>query len=95
MNLLYPDFIASPRGPETRTRVIRALQAHDAVAARREIENDIRRALSYVANLADEDGNIAPAEDGKGRIRRTSWPSSSAINASPGSTASSCRKARS
>ena len=25
------------------------------------MENDIRRALSYVAGLADENGNIAPA----------------------------------
>jgi DNA-binding GntR family transcriptional regulator len=61
MNLLYPDYIGSPRGPETRTRIIRALQTHDAAAARREIENDIRRALSYVADLADDAGNIAPA----------------------------------
>ena len=30
MNLLYPDFIASPRGPETPARIIKALQAHDA-----------------------------------------------------------------
>lgn len=61
MNLLYPDFIASPRGPERRLRIIRALQAHDAAAARREIEGDIGDALSYVASLADEDGTIAPA----------------------------------
>ena len=61
MNLLYPDFIGSPRGPATRARIIQALQSHDAVASRREIENDIRRALSYVADLADEAGNIAPA----------------------------------
>lgn len=61
MNLLYPDFISSPRGPATRARIIQALEAHDTVAARREIENDIRRALSYVADLADEAGNIAPA----------------------------------
>ena len=61
MNLLYPDFINSPRGPATRIRIVKALEAHDAVAARREIENDIRRALSYVADLADEAGNIAPA----------------------------------
>ena len=59
--LLHPDFVASPRGPETRIRIIRALQGRDAVAARREIENDIRRALSYVADLADNAGNIAPA----------------------------------
>jgi DNA-binding GntR family transcriptional regulator len=70
MNLLYPDFIRSPRGPQTRARVIRALQAHDAVAARREIENDIRNALSYVADLADDSGNIAPASPKAGAGRR-------------------------
>jgi DNA-binding GntR family transcriptional regulator len=102
MNLLYPDFIASPRGPAGRLKIIEALQARDAVAARREIENDIRRALSYVADLADEDGNIAPARPAPTRRRtssslnrRKSWPSSSAISASRGSTASSSPKAMS
>jgi DNA-binding GntR family transcriptional regulator len=61
MNLLYPDFISRPQGPQTRARIIRALQARDAVTARREIENDVHRALSYIADLADDDGNIAPA----------------------------------
>jgi DNA-binding GntR family transcriptional regulator len=61
MNLLYPDFISRPRGPQTRAHIIRALQARDAAAARREIENDIDRALSYIADLADDAGNIAPA----------------------------------
>jgi DNA-binding GntR family transcriptional regulator len=61
MNLLYPEFVASPRGPERRLRIVKALRAHDAVAARREIEVDIREALTYVAGLADEAGNIAPA----------------------------------
>jgi DNA-binding GntR family transcriptional regulator len=70
MNLLYPDFISLPRGPQTRARIIRALQAHDTVAARREIENDIRNALSYVADLADESGNIAPASPKAGIGRR-------------------------
>jgi DNA-binding GntR family transcriptional regulator len=70
MNLLYPDFISLPRGPETRARIIRALQSHDAVAARREIENDIRHALSYVADLADDSGNIAPAPSRTARRRR-------------------------
>ena len=62
MNLLYPDFISRPHGPRGRANIIRALQARDAAAARREIENDIDRALSYVADLADDDGNIALAE---------------------------------
>ena len=61
MNLLYPDFISSSRGPAGRQRLIEALQAGDAGAARKEMENDIRRTLSYVAGLADENGNIAPA----------------------------------
>jgi DNA-binding GntR family transcriptional regulator len=70
MNLLYPDFISSPRGPQTRARIIRALQAHDVVASRREIENDIRNALSYIADLADDSGNIAPASPQAGSRRR-------------------------
>ena len=61
MNLLYPDFVSSPRGPAGRLKIIEALQARDAATARREIEGDIRRALTYVADLADGDGNIAPA----------------------------------
>jgi DNA-binding GntR family transcriptional regulator len=72
MNLLYPDYVSQPRGPETRARIIRALQAHDAVAARREIENDIHYALSYVARLADDAGNIAPAPPATARRRRAS-----------------------
>lgn len=70
MNLLYPDFISSSRGPAGRQRLIDALQAGDAAAARREMENDIRRALSYVAGLADENGNIAPAVPATVRKRR-------------------------
>lgn len=70
LNLLYPDFIASPRGPERRLRIIRALQAHDTAAARREIEGDIGDALSYVASLADEDGMIAPSRPLDAKRRR-------------------------
>lgn len=61
LNLLYPDFIASPRGPERRLRIIKAVQVHDAQTARREIEADIGDALTYVADLADSSGMIAPA----------------------------------
>jgi DNA-binding GntR family transcriptional regulator len=61
LNLLYPAYISQSKAPQGRARMIRALQVHDAVAARREIENDVGSALSYVADLADEDGNIAPA----------------------------------
>lgn len=70
MNLLYPDFISSPRGPAGRQRLIEALQTGDAATARREMENDIRRALSYVAGLADQNGNIAPAIPAPTRKRR-------------------------
>ena len=70
MNLLYPDFISSSRGPAGRQRLINALQAGDAATARREMENDIRRALTYVAGLADENGNIAPAVPAGTRKRR-------------------------
>lgn len=70
MNLLYPDYVASPRGPERRLRIIQALQAHDPVAARREIEGDIGDALSYVASLADAAGTIAPAQPFDAKRRR-------------------------
>lgn len=73
MNLLYPDFISSSRGPAGRQRLIEALQARNATAARREMADDIRRALSYVADLADENGNIAPAAPtAAGKRRRQS-----------------------
>ena len=61
MNLLYPEFIASPRGPAGRLRIIEALEERDAATAGREMQQDIGRALTYVADLADETGNIAPA----------------------------------
>lgn len=70
MNLLYPRFVASPRGPERRLRIIKAVQAHDAAAARRDMEGDIGDALSYVASLADADGIIAPARPVDARRRR-------------------------
>lgn len=60
MNLLYPEFIASAGGPARRLRVIEALAARDSVAARREIENDVHKTLTYVADLADAAGNIVP-----------------------------------
>lgn len=71
MNLLYPDFISSSRGPTGRQRLIEALQARNASAARREMADDIRRALTYVADLADENGNIAPAAPTTARKRRS------------------------
>lgn len=70
LNLLYPDYIASPRGPERRLRIIKALQAHDGATARREMEADIGDALTYVAGLADAAGNIAPAQPVDTRRRR-------------------------
>jgi len=75
MNLLYPDFIASPRGPERRLRIVRALQAHDGATARREMEGDIGDALTYIAGLADAAGNIAPARPVDIRRRRRPSPS--------------------
>jgi hypothetical protein len=51
------------------------VQAHDAATARREIEGDIRDALTYVAGLADAAGVIAPAQPVETRRRRRSSPS--------------------
>lgn len=70
LNLLYPDYVAAPRGPEMRARIIRAVQAHDGASARREIEDDVLHALSYVADLADDAGNIAPAAPVETKRRR-------------------------
>ena len=80
MNLLYPDYVSGPRGHQGRTRIIRAVPVHDAVVARREIENDVGRALTYVADLADEAGNIAPAPLAAAARRRPA----SALEFSPG-----------
>ena len=80
MNLLYPEFIASPRGPERRLRIIKALLAHDGATARREMQGDIGDALTYVAGLADAQGNIAPARPVEPkRRRRASAPPSGAL----------------
>lgn len=79
LNLLYPDFVASPRGPERRLRIIKAVQAHDVPMARRELETDIGEALTYVASLADASGMIAPARPVEPKRRRgRSSPSSAA-----------------
>jgi DNA-binding GntR family transcriptional regulator len=77
MNLLYPDFISSPRGPERRLRIVKALQVHDGATARREMEGDIGDALAYVAGLADAQGNIAPAQPVEPKRRRRASPSPS------------------
>jgi DNA-binding GntR family transcriptional regulator len=74
MNLLYPDFIASAGGPGRRLRIVKALQAHDAATARREMQRDIGDALAYVAGLADAQGNIAPAQPLDSRRRRRTSP---------------------
>jgi DNA-binding GntR family transcriptional regulator len=58
MNLLYPDFVSSPYGPELRQRVIAALAARDADAARKEVASDIHRTLTYISGLADAQGVI-------------------------------------
>jgi DNA-binding GntR family transcriptional regulator len=74
MNLLYPGYIASPLGPERRLRILKALQAHDGPQARQVIEADIGDALSYVAGLADSEGNIAPAQPIEPKRRRRPSP---------------------
>jgi DNA-binding GntR family transcriptional regulator len=81
LNLLYPDYVASPRGPERRLRLIRALERHDAATARREMEADIGGALTYVASLSDASGRIAPAQPSvaKRRRRPPSAPSSGVL----------------
>ena len=60
MNLLFPNYVRGRRG-EGRRRLIRALQERNGPAARREIEADIREALGYIADMANQDGVIAPA----------------------------------
>lgn len=81
LNLLYPDYVASPHGPERRLRLIKALQTRDPPTARREMEADIGGALTYVAGLADASGRIAPAVSApvKRRRRPHSAPSSGVL----------------
>ncbi|MBM3546073.1 MAG: GntR family transcriptional regulator [Alphaproteobacteria bacterium] len=57
MNLLFPAYVRGRRG-EGRRRLIQALQAREGASARREIADDIREALTYVADLADDEGVI-------------------------------------
>ncbi len=81
LNLLYPEYVASPRGPERRLRIIKAVQNHEPIVARREMEGDIGDALSFVAGLADAAGTIAPARpsaEQKRRRGRSSPPPSGA-----------------
>ena len=54
LRLLYPGYIRTvkSRRGDWRARVCAALEAHDAAAARREIEYDVGDALEYLATLA-------------------------------------------
>ena len=83
MNLLFPDYIASAGGPARRLRIIQALEARNSVAARREIENDVHGTLSYVASLADEDGNIVPALPSAAGSRRGKRKADAALDLRP------------
>jgi len=69
LNLLFPDYVGMRHGIVGRARLIRALRERNAAAAKREIASDIRGALSYIASLADEAGNIVPASMPAGRRR--------------------------
>lgn len=69
LNLLFPDYVGMRHGVSGRARLIRALRTRNAAAARREIASDIRDALSYVASLADDAGNIVPVPTTSGRRR--------------------------
>lgn len=69
MNLLFPAYVRGRRG-EGRKRLIQALQGRNAAAARHEIEDDIREALTYVADLADDAGVIAGKPADKPSRRR-------------------------
>lgn len=68
LRLLYPDYIKSLKH-DWRGQLIRALEAGDPEEARSAVESDIRPALSYIAQLADEDGLIHadPANDKRKR----------------------------
>jgi len=66
LKLLFPAYIQSlkTRRGDWRSRLCAALKAHDAVAARREIEADVGEALEYLATLADAAGPIRPESSG-------------------------------
>lgn len=61
MNLLFPGYVRARHG-EGRKRLLRALQLRDGAGARLEIELDVSMALTYIADLADENGVITPPE---------------------------------
>lgn len=57
-SLFYPEFVASPRGPAMRERLLEALRQRDAFTVRREIEINISLLLTYIADLADQNGKL-------------------------------------
>jgi DNA-binding GntR family transcriptional regulator len=57
MHLLYPTYIARV-DQSWRRRLCDALEARDAEAARREIDRDLRKALTYIAGRANADDRI-------------------------------------
>lgn len=61
MTFYYPEFVASPRGPAMRERLIQALRDRDAHTVRREVEANLFLLLTYVADLADSEGRIGAA----------------------------------
>ena len=71
MNLLYPEFVSLPRGPETRARIIRALQSHDAIVGRSEPRTS---RLQRVGKLRTMSGMLFPMSPIWRTIRETSPP---------------------
>lgn len=57
INLLYPEYV-SPRRGEWRVRLCAALERRNGESARREISEDVRGALDYVASLIETAGRI-------------------------------------
>ncbi len=66
LRLLYPDYIRALKH-NWRGQLIQALEARDPEGARRAVESDVGPALTFIADLADEDGNIHPEPTGDRR----------------------------
>ena len=59
LHLLFPDYIGALKHDRCG-QIIRAIEAGDAEGARRAVESDIGAALTYIADLADQNGIVHP-----------------------------------
>ncbi|MCG8595279.1 MAG: GntR family transcriptional regulator [Kiloniellales bacterium] len=59
LHLLFPDYMGALKHDRCG-QIIRAIEAGDAEGARRAVASDIGAALTYIADLADQNGIVHP-----------------------------------